>query len=156
MKSYGALRRVMLIVVLSILGSYCFGADRAQVEQQNWFRSMGQSAYDMVVSVGSYCSQLWSDFVDAVVDRFEARNGQTVKIQNIGVTATNDNNSEEYPHGEDGKCTDGREDCEFLNHFFNDTYYKDVDRAGTMDMDDSSHYDVDADPMTLIYDGPQQ
>ncbi|MDP3788067.1 MAG: hypothetical protein Q8Q60_01955 [Candidatus Chromulinivorax sp.] len=144
MKSYGALRKVMLIVLLSILGSYCIGADQVKNGQENMFEHAIQVTYDVVISVGSYCCKLWSELADFVMTMFGKNNDQMVKIQLV----------DDNVHGNDGHCTDGANDCKYLNRFFNDTYFKDVDNYGSMDLDNSSHWDVDVDPMVLIEDDP--
>ncbi|MBV8661436.1 MAG: hypothetical protein JO129_04800, partial [Candidatus Dependentiae bacterium] len=60
MKNYGAIRKVMIMVLLSILGSYCIGAvDHKQVTEQNSFDSLKKSTYDMAASVGAYCQKLY-------------------------------------------------------------------------------------------------
>ncbi len=145
MQSYGAIRKVMLIVLLSILGSYCIGSDHGDHAQGNVFESAMQSTYDIAASVGSYCYKLWSELADKIMSVFKKNDEQVVKIQLV----------DDSVHGNDAYCTDGAEDCRYLNHFFNDTYYKDVDGYGrTMDMDDSFHYDVDEPGMPIIEDHP--
>jgi hypothetical protein len=135
MKSYGAIRKVMLIVLLSILGSYCIGSDRNESMSSSSFDYAMQSTYGVFVSIGTYCHKLWSEMVDKVMTVFGKDDDQKVKIQLV----------DDRVHGNNLYCTDGKADCIYNNEFFNDTYV-----TGVLDEDSDTHLDVDSDPMKLI------
>jgi hypothetical protein len=146
MKSYGALRKVMLIVVLSIIGSYCFGAEKADNQQSSWVNRVVQLTSEYVTSIGAYCSQAWSGFVESIMNLCRKKDDdQVVAIQAV----------DDRMHGNRAYCNPGDKNCEYSNDFFNDTFFR-VDYTGSADLDPTTHYDVDSDPMKLIYDGPQE
>ena len=137
MKNYGAIRKVMIMILLSILGSYCIGAaDHKQVTEQkslqDSFDSLKKSTYDMAASVGVYCKKLYFRAAHYVSSIFY-KNDNNIKIQNFtgDVTA-----NLHY-------CTDGREDCEFNEKVFDDTF------AFTGQLDIDPIIDLPIDPASI-------
>ncbi len=132
MKNSGALRKVMLILLLSILGSYCIGSD-AKNSESNYFDATLHSAYGMVASVSSYCHKLYSELAHQIMGVFKKNEQQDVKIQNRTGEVTS---AFSY-------CTDGKKDCEFNEKFFDDTY----NYTGASNFDQS--LDLPIDPKTV-------
>ncbi len=135
MKNYGALRKIMLIVVLSILGSYCIGSTEDKKIEVSSFEYAMKLTYDLFASVGNYCQILWSDLVDTIQSLFGRNKKHDVEIQMI----------DDEVHGNNEYCTDGQEDCHYNEEFFNDTWFK-----GTLDADPTTHLDVDVAPMRYV------
>lgn len=137
MKKYGAMRKFMFFVLLSILGSYCIAAEADTHE--NSIQSLMQATYGMIVSVGSYCYKLCSEVKNSVVVLFASTqaHNQNVAIQSLDKSI----------HGDNYQCTDNQEDCIYNEEFFNDTYI-----TGELDGDPHSHWDFDTDPFVLIRD----
>lgn len=137
MKKYGSIRKVMLMVLLSILGSYCIGSDLPEDTKMNSYDIVMQSAYGFMQSIGTYCHKLWSEIAGKVYSIFYTHDDHKVMIQSI----------DDGVHGNEASCTDGRDDCVYNNRFFNDSYI-----TGNLDVDPTTHLDWDSDPMTLIED----
>ena len=135
MKNYGALRKIMLIVVLSILGSYCIGStDDKKIEVSSFEYAM-KLTYDFFASAWNYCQVLWSKMVDKIQSFFGNNKNKDVTIQMI----------DDEVHGNNRYCTDGRKDCVRNNEFFNDTWF-----TGKLDVDPTTHLDVDTAPMRYV------
>ncbi len=64
-------------------------------------------------------------------------NSTSVVIQNI----------QDNVHGDRHYCTDGEQDCRYNTDFFRDTWF-----TGQVDLDSTTHYDVDSDPVVLVQD----
>lgn len=138
MKKYGAVRKVLLMVLLSILGSYCIGSDLPENKKMNSFDIVMQSTYGMVQSIGAYCHKLWSEITGKMHSFFYSKkDDHKVVIQLV----------DDSVHGNEAYCTDGRNDCVYNNRFFNDSYV-----TGALDEDSTTHLDWDSDPITLIED----
>jgi hypothetical protein len=131
MKNYGALRKVMLIVALSILGSYCIGSQRDENVAMSKIGYVLQVSYDACASVGSYCQNLWAKLVEF----FDGYRTHEVEIQMV----------DERVHGNNLYCTDGRKDCIYNQEFFNDTWV-----TGKLDGDPTTHLDIDEAPMRYV------
>lgn len=151
MKNNGAIRKVMFIVLLSILGSYCIGSDQQDSMQgQTNFGGKGSASAkkkapkvkktsiskkkSLKVSPKKQSSQI----VKSVASQIKAQK----KAPFITYFAKND-----QVHGNDSACTDGRDDCVYDEHFFNDTWF-----TGKLDEDPTTHLDPDTNPMVLIDD----
>ena len=141
MKNNGAIRKLMVMIFLSILGSYCVGSDRAEKVKIIYFDSMKTSVSSMVESIGQYCSEL----VDKIRSMFVS--DQQVEIQSISLARkklpVHRDNDFDSSHGFYSKCTDGQKDCYFNEEFFDDTYF-----TGKLDLDPKMSLDADMDPMT--------
>src|SRR3989339_1017550 len=135
MKNYGALRKIMLIVVLSILGSYCIGSTEDKKIEKSSFEYAMKLTYDFFASTWNYCQILWSEMIDKLQSLFGGSKKHDVAIQMI----------DERMHGNNGYCTDGQEDCVRNNEFFNDTWF-----TGKLDADPATHLDVDSAPMRYV------
>jgi hypothetical protein len=131
MKNYGALRKVMLIVALSILGSYCIGSQDDENVAISTLDYVLQVSYDACATVGNYCKNLWAKLVE-FVDGYRTHE---VEIQMV----------DERVHGNNLYCTDGRKDCIFNQEFFNDTWV-----TGKLDGDATTHLDIDQAPMRYV------
>ncbi len=134
MKSNGAIGKVMLIVLLSILGSYCFGSYQEEEIKISLFGSVVESTREVFVLVGSYCQTLWANFFDKLEQLF-GKEEPEVEIQMV----------DELVHGNDAYCTDGRKDCIYNSEFFNDTWV-----TGKLDDDPTTHLDIDTAPMRYV------
>ncbi len=135
MKTYGAVRKLMFILVLSILGSYCIGVDQQSHVKVAESYDVMKSTYGLVFSVGTYCYKLWSEILSKVMSAFDNNHNESVKIQMV----------EENMHGNNDSCTDGKEDCIYNEEFFNDSWI-----TGKVDEDPTTHLDIDGDPIVLV------
>lgn len=68
---------------------------------------------------------------------FAHHDSTSVVIQNI----------QDDVHGDRHYCTDDEQDCQYNTDFFRDTWL-----TGEVDLDPTTHYDVDSDPMVLVQD----
>jgi len=136
MKRYGAIRKLMLIVLLSILGSYCIGTDCQQVESIDSIHTIMKSTYGAVVSIVSYCGKLGSELLNWMINLLYRGQEQNIIIQSVGANQY----AQQY-------CTDGKKDCKYNEEFFDDTWF-----SGHLDMDPNSHIDADVSPMRFIHD----
>lgn len=120
MEKYGALRKLLVILLFSCVGLYSFGS----IDDKENFKNRAYQAVDSVVSVsksvGSYCQKLWLELVGKVRSYFYAYEDHRVVIQKADVSEKDDHLSfyEDYD-----KCTDGLDDCRYNEQFFGDTYY---------------------------------
>ncbi|MGZ6251231.1 MAG: hypothetical protein ACXWL2_04325 [Candidatus Chromulinivorax sp.] len=127
-KEYGALRKFMLIILLSILGSYCISNDQ-QLHEQN-FLSTG---YQLVVSSIDIVKKMIINSYDYVYNLFFEHEKQDVAIQ----YHTGDITSYvDY-------CTDAKEDCQQNQIFFDDTW----NYTGAHNIDD---IDLPIDPKKIL------
>lgn len=167
MKNNGALRKVMLIVLLSILGSYCIGSD--ENKSMTMFDSAMLYTYSFVTSLGNTCSKLWSEVVARAgamlgsnhkkIDTVQKDNtvviqktssqedGSHKKTLDVQKELSEDEHMLEHDamHGNNYACTDGRADCVYNEDFFNDSWF-----TGKLDEDWTTHLDVDTRPMLLV------
>lgn len=56
-------------------------------------------------------------------------------------------NIQDNVHGDRHYCTEGEKDCQYNTDFFRDTWL-----TGQVDLDPTTHYDVDSNPMVLVQD----
>ncbi|MBP6869952.1 hypothetical protein KBC04_03660 [Candidatus Babeliales bacterium] len=144
MKRYGALRKIMIMVLLSILGSYCIGADDYKNQLKDSFHHAVDSSYLMAKSVGGYCQKLWSELVEKAQEVWYGKDDQSVEIQRAIVKQDPTVDSREDFYLDYEKCTDGAGDCAFNEHFFGDTYYA----TGPENFDPAVNFDYSKDPIT--------
>lgn len=146
MKNNGAIRKLMIMVLLSIFGSYCVGSEQSDNVEKSYFDSMKSSVSSMVESMSMYCQKTWSDTVSKFRSMFG--NDQLVEIQRVNLgrkklSARHDNDFD-TSHGYYSKCTDGQKDCYFNEEFFDDTYF-----TGRLDLDPATSLDLEADPISF-------
>lgn len=149
MKSYGAIRKLLFIVVLSILGSYCIGSDRQQSGVVNSLEYALQVSYSAVASVGLYCQKLWSELVAKVIG---SPHGSVVREQHAAlesdvVVQMVDDDVNSYR----AYCTDDNDDCQYNVDFFTDTSL-----TGKLDEDPGSHYEIADGTIDLLEDNPRE
>jgi len=91
-------------------------------------------------TIVNYGYALFWDIVDHLSSVFttdQDNNGlETVIVQAVA----------EDVHGNNYYCTENKEDCQFNEQFFNDTWY-----TGKINKDSTKFIDVDTDPMTLVF-----
>ena len=174
MKNNGAIRKVMFIVLLSILGSYCIGSDQQDCmsEQTNYDGKSGSSVKNKVPKVKKISTSKNKASQAAPQKALKEKQKKkvikvTTKEQKVASKQKTSQalklvpseieakkvpfieNVAEYNqvHGNDNACTDGRDDCVYDEHFFNDTWF-----TGKLDQDPTTHLDPDTRPMILIDD----
>ena len=146
MKKNGAIQKLMIMVLLSVAGSYCIGSEHSEKVEIRYFDSIETSVSRMIESVGMYCHNVWSDIMDKLRSIFG--DDQEVEIQGMKLARkklpVHRDNDFDTAHGFYSKCTDGRKDCYYNEEFFDDTYF-----TGKLDLDPKMSLDADADPMTF-------
>ena len=133
MNTYGALKKLMIMMLLSIFGSYCMGSQEI-VDAKNTAPFILQTVCDYFNSCVQYCAASWSDFIHYITG-YVKKYDEKVKIQNV----------QDNVEGDRHYCTDGKKDCDYNTDFFRDTWF-----VGKIDEDPTTHYNVDEDPVRLV------
>lgn len=98
MKQYQVLRKVLLMIMLSIVGSYCMGVEQAQPVY---------TVQNCVQSITSFMDAAWRYAVQYVQSFFDYI-PVDIKIQNL----------EEDLREDMQDCTDDLQDCQYNQEFF--------------------------------------
>lgn len=124
MQAYRALFKVMLMVSLSIFGSYCIGNDNSNNQEIGFLQSAVNYVSSSILSVAHYGQKLISEAVDAISSWLSlGQADHDVTIQGLRKPKKDNGLFGDEVFMDYDKCTDGKEDCEFNNKVFSDTWF---------------------------------